>query len=334
MPGSDPFVTPNVDYGDLLGERTSHTADSDPFSLGSGCSLDGVPVDCNMVLSGLANGSVVVKLTDGVNQAIAQPRYIGAGGFWLTGSDPIDTGRNLPDGGVVLGVSDLAWRWVPFDNGFGSGLGFSGIRRVGFQDPSGRPLRRGPCGVNPITGQTGFTPKPGGQPGNLRLGESGGQGGWHAPRPGNKSGVHSGLDIAGGYSIDSAPTGETLPSWLHGGGGVLSLIPAYEDDVSNTVAGGLIYANRDGKVITSGSIGALGNTVIVDHGGGVLTGYAHNSLNLVQKGDSVTEGQPIGRVGQTGNASGQSLKELHLHFFVKVNGVYKDPAAYLNNPCP
>jgi hypothetical protein len=85
VPGSDPFVVPNVDYGDLLGERTSHTSDSDPFSLGSGCTLDGVPIDCNLAV-GLANqGAASVAPLKSVTAVIYQGQTVLA--FWQSYAD-------------------------------------------------------------------------------------------------------------------------------------------------------------------------------------------------------------------------------------------------------
>ena len=54
------FFTPDMSYTDLLGERTSFTSDSDPFALGSGCTLDGVPIDCNLAISMANNGAASV----------------------------------------------------------------------------------------------------------------------------------------------------------------------------------------------------------------------------------------------------------------------------------
>jgi hypothetical protein len=85
VPGSDPFVTPNVEYGDLLGERTSHTADSDPFSLGSGCSLDGVPIDCNVAINMANNGAASVAPINSVKAVVYQGEVVLA--FWQSYAD-------------------------------------------------------------------------------------------------------------------------------------------------------------------------------------------------------------------------------------------------------
>ncbi|HJU85927.1 MAG TPA: M23 family metallopeptidase [Gemmatimonadota bacterium] len=81
-----------------------------------------------------------------------------------------------------------------------------------------------------------------------------------------------------------------------------------------------VYAAAGGTVALSGASGAYGNVVLVDHGGGLQTLYAHHERNLVGVGDVVRRGQPIALVGHTGNATGD-----HLHFEVRWNGGTVDP---------
>ena len=85
-----------------------------------------------------------------------------------------------------------------------------------------------------------------------------------------------------------------------------------------------VYAAADGTVSLSGASGAYGNVVLLDHGGGLQTLYAHHERNLVQVGDAVRRGQPIALVGRTGNATGD-----HLHFEVRWNGGTVDPSTVL-----
>ncbi len=91
-----------------------------------------------------------------------------------------------------------------------------------------------------------------------------------------------------------------------------------------------IYAAADGRVIYSGSgISGYGNLVIVKHSGSWATVYAHNKVNLVEKGAFVSQGQKIAEVGQTGRASGP-----HLHFEVRFGKGARDPLKYLPGNSP
>jgi murein DD-endopeptidase MepM/ murein hydrolase activator NlpD len=88
--------------------------------------------------------------------------------------------------------------------------------------------------------------------------------------------------------------------------------------------GSSIVAANDGVVIFAGWHYSYGNYVIVDHGGGIATVYAHNSKLLVTEGQAVVRGQTISQAGSTGYSTGN-----HLHFEVRVNGVRTDPMKYL-----
>lgn len=86
-----------------------------------------------------------------------------------------------------------------------------------------------------------------------------------------------------------------------------------------------IYAVKDGvvtKAVKSNT--GYGYHVVIDHGAGVETLYAHASALYVSKGDKVTQGQMIAKVGSTGNSTGP-----HLHFEVIINGTKKDPNNYI-----
>lgn len=88
-------------------------------------------------------------------------------------------------------------------------------------------------------------------------------------------------------------------------------------------AGTPIHAAASGTIIFAGWMGGYGNMVIIDHGGGIATAYAHMS-SIWMSGGSVGQGASIGGVGTTGSSTGN-----HLHFEVRVNGQAVDPMGYL-----
>ena len=106
---------------------------------------------------------------------------------------------------------------------------------------------------------------------------------------GNQLGFHTGVDF-------SAPTGTFVGAAAHG------------------------------VVIQAGWEGSFGYLVTVDHGGGVLTRYAHLSHIDVFLGETVTPGDLIGFVGNTGLSSGP-----HLHFEIIMGGTFVDPLIWLNS---
>ena len=94
----------------------------------------------------------------------------------------------------------------------------------------------------------------------------------------------------------------------------------------NAPTGTAVFAAMDGQVIIAGRHKQYGNYVVVDHGNGVATLYAHHRLNLIQDGAIVRRGQKIAEVGRSGNATGP-----HLHFELKVDGVHRNPLPVLND---
>ena len=86
-----------------------------------------------------------------------------------------------------------------------------------------------------------------------------------------------------------------------------------------------IYAVADGTVIYSNdTIRGYGNMIIIKHKNGFVTVYAHNSVNMVTKGQAVKQGQIIARVGHTGYATGS-----HLHFEIRLHSIPVNPLNYL-----
>ena len=88
----------------------------------------------------------------------------------------------------------------------------------------------------------------------------------------------------------------------------------------NSIDGAPIVAANSGKVVKAGWDNSYGNFVMIDHGGGYSTLYAHASSLAVSTGQQVERGQTIAYVGSTGNSTGP-----HLHFEIRVNGVRKNP---------
>lgn len=85
-----------------------------------------------------------------------------------------------------------------------------------------------------------------------------------------------------------------------------------------------MYAAAGGTVITAGYAGSYGNLVVISHGNGIQTYYAHCSAIYVSAGQTVSQGQCIAARGSTGNSTGP-----HLHFEVRINGVTQNPKNYV-----
>jgi murein DD-endopeptidase MepM/ murein hydrolase activator NlpD len=102
---------------------------------------------------------------------------------------------------------------------------------------------------------------------------------------------------------------------------------------------GLDLANSQGTAVTAADAGFVefvgwdntgyGNMILVNHGNGTLTRYAHLSAFVAQAGQSVQKGQLIGRIGTTGRSTGP-----HLHFEIIVNGVHRNPVGILQGRTP
>ncbi len=90
--------------------------------------------------------------------------------------------------------------------------------------------------------------------------------------------------------------------------------------------GSNFIAANDGLVTYAGYNAAYGNMVIIDHGGGVTTLYAHGSEILVNVGDMIYQGTPVLKVGSTGYSTGP-----HAHFEVRIGGEYVQPLDYITS---
>ena len=84
-----------------------------------------------------------------------------------------------------------------------------------------------------------------------------------------------------------------------------------------------VHAGNAGKVLFAGNLGIYGNAVIIDHGLGLSSLYAHLSSMQVSEGQDVAKGAEIGRTGETGLAGGD-----HLHFSIQLRGTHVDPVEW------
>ena len=98
-------------------------------------------------------------------------------------------------------------------------------------------------------------------------------------------------------------------------------------DIGGASFGAPIVAALDGIVSYAGELGSYGNCVMIGHGNGITTLYAHGQKILTEKGKVVKQGDLIMEVGSTGNSTGP-----HCHFEVRVNGYTQDPLKYVNPP--
>ncbi|MGZ6142167.1 MAG: peptidoglycan DD-metalloendopeptidase family protein [Myxococcales bacterium] len=145
-------------------------------------------------------------------------------------------------------------------------------------------------------------------------------------RPSRRAGPSS-IPGAGQRPLDPAAHGEPL-SWP-APGVLISGFGSRERDVHDGIdlacpEGTPVRAAEDGVVLFAGEQRGYGNLILVAHDGDLVTVYAHNSTNLVEKGVRVARGEEIARVGHTGNATGP-----HLHFEVRLSSHPRDPLGFL-----
>jgi murein DD-endopeptidase MepM/ murein hydrolase activator NlpD len=128
-------------------------------------------------------------------------------------------------------------------------------------------------------------------------------------------------------TVDAPPAGSGELGWPTSG----TITGVFGEDRGSHFHAGIDIANAEGTpiyaaeagTVIGGCGGGYGNCVLIDHGNGMVTLYAHQSSILVG-GGSVSRGQHIGYMGCTGSCTGP-----HLHFEVRINGVAYDPMAYL-----
>lgn len=139
-------------------------------------------------------------------------------------------------------------------------------------------------------------------------------------------GSSSGTKYTGGVMVWPAPQYTRISSEFGGRTHPVSGKYKYHSGMDLAAPGGSpILAAASGKVIIAGNTGnGYGNYVVIDHGGGITTLYGHCSKLLVKKGQSVSRGQQIAKVGSTGLSTGN-----HLHFEVRVKGACVNPKKYI-----
>lgn len=181
------------------------------------------------------------------------------------------------------------------------------------------------------------TPAPAKTPSRGKANSGGGTNSGGSSSRGNNSGGNSsggsssGGNNSGGTNISGGTLGWPVPS----NGQISSYFgyrphPIFGDQRLHTgidisaATGASIVAAGDGRVISASWMGGYGNTVIIDHGGGIATLYAHNSSIVVSNGQTVSRGSTIARAGSTGNSTGP-----HCHFEVRRNGSPINPMPWL-----
>lgn len=150
-----------------------------------------------------------------------------------------------------------------------------------------------------------------------------------------KEPVNQIIEVGGNKPLMTIPrdsTGTTAPgawAWPTVAGSINPGFRGYWGHTGSDISwsgcyGSPALASADGTVVAAGWGGAYGYRVIIDHGGGYQTVYAHCSALYVQAGQQVSQGDTIAAIGQTGNATGP-----HLHFEIRINGTPVDAAPYL-----
>jgi murein DD-endopeptidase MepM/ murein hydrolase activator NlpD len=137
--------------------------------------------------------------------------------------------------------------------------------------------------------------------------------------------THGEVTTAADLAAPPVPDGRLAPSAISSGFGwrqdPLTGAAAFHRGIDVRAAfGEKVAAIGRGTVVTAGTEGGYGSTVVIDHGGGLRTRYAHLSSTAVGVGDRVAAGAEVGRAGRTGRATGT-----HVHFEATLHGQPLDP---------
>lgn len=149
-----------------------------------------------------------------------------------------------------------------------------------------------------------------------------------------------GLEENGTAGSDLPPGAISSKGWARPSAGYISsgfgyrVHPIYNSVIFHAgvdLAGGCnipIYAAKGGQVVYAGWNGGYGNFILINHGGGISTGYAHiaTGKTFVNFGEQVSTGTHIANVGSTGNSTG-----CHLHFEVRENGKATNPVPFMRS---
>ena len=154
-------------------------------------------------------------------------------------------------------------------------------------------------------------------------------GGEVSPQPGRNlstGNIHSNLSKPKETAAEASPPPSMPVEGMISSPFGLRMHPLYGDkrfhygvDIA-APSGTEIYPIKSGRVVYSGQQTGYGNVVIIDHGDGLVSKYAHNKINLAREGDDVDSDTIIAQVGETGNTTGP-----HVHLEINDNGFYIDP---------
>ena len=136
------------------------------------------------------------------------------------------------------------------------------------------------------------------------------------------NGASARLDTRLGSPLEATHIGSVFGPRLHP---IFNEVRPHTGIDLSGAAGTPIFAAAGGEVVVAGDEGGYGRTVAIDHGGGVITLYAHQSAFAVGVGDQVVGGDVIGYVGSTGHSTGA-----HLHFELRLEGRPVDPLPFVD----